>query len=178
MPPETMNASFDVLAADALAAAPRRTKEKILLVDDERAIRQMLTRLLTGEGYNVLPATNGAEALQFAGPADFDLVLLDLNMPGQDGWETYDQITAQNPLLPVIVITARPNQRLAALAAGIGALMEKPLDLQKLVLTIRDLLDEPDNVRLARMAGRPSRFHYIRPVARESGEDIKPWRSL
>jgi CheY-like chemotaxis protein len=173
-----MNASFNLLAADAPSVSSQRAKEKILLVDDEHAIRQMLTRLLTGEGYNVLPATSGAEALEFASHADFDLVLLDLNMPGQDGWETYDQITAQNPLLPVIVITARPNQRLAALAAGIGALMEKPLDLQRLVLTIRDLLDEPDNVRLARMAGRPSRFRYIRPVARESGENIKPWRSL
>jgi CheY-like chemotaxis protein len=178
MPPATMNAAFDPIAAHAPAASPHRPKEKILLVDDEHAIRQMLTRLLTGEGYNVLPATNGTEALEFASHADFDLILLDLNMPGQDGWETYDQITAQNPLLPVIVITARPNQRLAALAAGIGALMEKPLDLQKLVLTIRDLLDEPDNVRLARMAGRPSRFHYIRPAARESAENIKPWRSL
>ena len=60
-----------------------------MLVDDEPAIRQMLTRLLTGEGYNVLPATNGSEALEFANHADFDLVLLDLNMPGLDGWDTF-----------------------------------------------------------------------------------------
>jgi DNA-binding response OmpR family regulator len=173
-----MNAALDLLAADALSVSSPRPKEKILLVDDENAIRQMLTRLLSAEGYSVLPASNGTEAAEFASRADFDLVLLDLNMPGQDGWDTFDQLSAQNPLRPVIVITARPNQRLAALAAGTGALMEKPLDLQKLVLTIRDLLDEPDNVRLARMAGRPSRFHYIRPAARESGENIKPWRSL
>ncbi len=173
-----MNDARDVITTEVPPVSPHRRKQRILLVDDENAIRQMLTRVLSAEGYSVLPATNGIEAVEFASHADFDLVLLDLNMPGQDGWDTFDQLSAHNPLLPVIVITARPNQRLAALAAGTGALMEKPLDLQKLVLTIRDLLDEPDNVRLARMAGRPSRFHYIRPAARESAENIKPWRNI
>lgn len=153
-------------------------KEKILLVDDEPAIRQMLTRLLTGEGYNVLPATNGIEALEFAGHAVFDLVLLDLNMPGMDGWDTFEKLTAKKPLLPVIVITARPNQCFTALAAGIGALMEKPLDLQKLLATIHELLDEPDNVRMARLAGRPSEFHYVPPTMHEPGENSNPWRNL
>jgi DNA-binding response OmpR family regulator len=171
-----MNALLE--APDTKSEPSQLLKEKILLVDDEPAIRQMLTRLLAGEGYNVLPATNGAEALEFAGHADFDLVLLDLNMPGLDGWDTFEQLTAKHPLLPVIVITARPNQRFTALAAGIGALMEKPLDLQKLFATIRDLLDEPDDIRLARMAGRPSEFHYVPPTMQETGEDTNPWRKL
>ena len=78
--------------------------------------------------------------------------------------------------MPIIVITARPNQRFTALAAGIGALMEKPLDLQKLFATIRELLDEPADVRIARLAGRPSEFHYVPPKIariRQRHEDLE-----
>ena len=162
-------------------AAPSKTAqpvmEKILLVDDEPAIRQMLTRLMTGEGYFVVPATNGIEAIELASRGQFDLLLLDLNMPGLDGWDTFEKLTSKNPLLPVIVITARPNQRFTALAAGIGALMEKPLDLQKLFTTIRDLLDEPDEVRIARMAGRPSEFRFVPPTMQDTVENTNPWRN-
>ena len=155
----------------------RPVKEKILLVDDEPAIRYMLTRLLTGEGYSVVPASSGDEAIEFASQEQFDLLLLDLNMPGLDGWETFEKLSTKNPLLPVIVITARPNQRFTALAAGIGALMEKPLDLQKLFTTIRDLLDETDGVRIARMAGRPSEFRFVPPTMDEPEENTNPWRN-
>jgi len=138
-------------------------KRKILLVDDDPAVRKMLGMLLTGEGYEVLLAIDGGESIQVAREAEVDLVLLDLNMPGMDGWETYERLAAENPMLPIIVITARPNQSFTAMAAGIGALLEKPLDLSKLFLTIRDLLAEPDEIRLARVAGRPSEFHYVPP---------------
>lgn len=173
-----MIAMLEPSASDNPAETPHRAKEKILLVDDEPAIRQMLSRLLAGEGYDVLPVTSGAEALEFAAHTDFDLVLLDLNMPGMDGWDTYEKLIARKPLLPVIVITARPNQRFTALAAGIGALMEKPLDLQKLFSTIRNLLDEPEDKRIARMAGRPTEFHYVPPTIPESDENTNPWRNL
>jgi len=172
-----MNALLESPLPEAPSKTSHQLKEKILLVDDEPAIRRVLTRILAGEGYNVLPATNGVEALEFAAHGDFDLVLLDLNMPGMNGWDTFEKLTSKNPLLPIIVITARPNQRFTALAAGIGALMEKPLDLQKLFLTIRDLLDEPVDVRLARLAGRQSEFHYVPPKLKESAEGTKTWRN-
>ena len=91
-------------------------------------------------------------------------MLLDLNLPVQNGWETFE--AAQPPrirCLPVIIITARPNQFFPALASGAGALMEKPLDLPKLLRTMRDLLAEPATARLARMAGKPAEFHYLPP---------------
>jgi CheY-like chemotaxis protein len=141
----------------------RATGERILLVDDDSAIRKILLRLLSEEGYSVLPAANGVEALEFASVAKFDLVLLDLNMPQKNGWETFEQLTSDNPLLPVIVITARANQLFPALASGVGALLEKPLDFTRLLETIRNLLEEPPEVRLARIAGRPSVFSYIPP---------------
>ncbi len=137
--------------------------KKILLVDDDAAIRRFLLRLLSGEGYSVLTAANGEEALEYASAAKFDLVLLDLNMPEMDGWETFEELTQVHPLLPVIVITARPNQLFAALAAGVGALLEKPLDLTRLLEEIPRLLREPRQERLARLAGRPSVFSYVPP---------------
>lgn len=147
-----------------------RAEEKILLVDDDPGIRVMLTRVLNDAGYTVESAKDGNDALDHARSGKIDLVLLDLNMPGKDGWDTYEQLTSDHPMLPVIIITARPSQQFTALAAGTGALMEKPLDLPKLILTIRDLLDEPEDVRISRLAGRPAEFHYIPPTRLDSEE--------
>ena len=135
-------------------------RPKVLLVDDDPAIREMWGRILTDEGYAVLPAANGQAALELAAATQVDVLLLDLNLPRKNGWETFEQITTDHPLLPIIIITARPNQLFPALAAGVGALMEKPLDFPKLLQTIRTLLDEPAERRLARIAGRPADFHY------------------
>src|SRR5580704_5332648 len=144
--------------------APQTAKQKILLVDDDPAIRQILVRLLTEENFVVLTAANGVEALVLSASAKFDLVLLDLNMPVKDGWETFEQMSARNPLLPIILITARPNQFFPALASGVGALLEKPLDFTKLFQTIHDLLEEPEEERLARLSGRSAAFSYIPPL--------------
>ena len=123
----------------------------------------MLLRVLEDENYLVLPAANGIEALEIASTQAPDLVLLDLAMPLQNGWDTFQRLSTDHPALPVIIITARPNQLFPALASGVGALMEKPLDLPKLLRTIRDLLAEPEEARLARTAGRLAEFHYLPP---------------
>ena len=98
----------------------------------------------------------GAETL-------FDLVLLDLNMPGKSGWDTFERLTTENPLLAIIIITARPNQLFTAVGAGVGALLEKPLDFPKLLETVTRLLAEPEESRLERIAGKPAEFHYLPP---------------
>jgi len=125
----------------------------------------MLRRLLEDEHYLVRSAATGAEALQIAGEEYIDLVLLDLNLDGENGWEVFERLTAEHRAVPVIVITARSNQIFPALASGAGALMEKPLDLPKLLLTIQELLAEPIEVRQARTAGRAAEFHYSPPKA-------------
>lgn len=144
--------------------AVKPAKSKILLVDDDPAIRQILHRLLGEEDYSVLTAANGVEALELDKAIRFDLVLLDLNMPMKDGWETFKQLSIRHPPLPIILITARPNQFFPALASGVGALLEKPLDFVKLFHTIRSLLEEPAEVRLARYRGRPAGFSYVPPI--------------
>jgi CheY-like chemotaxis protein len=147
---------------------PQRTSQtatqKILVADDDPAIRQILVRLLNEEGFLALMAANGAEVLALCETTKFDLILLDLNMPVKNGWETFEQLTAQNPLIPIILITARPNQFFPALASGVGALLEKPLDLTKLFGTIHDLLEEPQEERLARLTGRSAAFSYVPPI--------------
>ena len=138
----------------------RKMKPKILLVDDDPSVREMLGRILVEEGYVVLPAANGQQALDLTAATEINLVLLDLNLPVKNGWDTFEHLTTENPLLPIIIITARPNQLFPALASGVGALMEKPLDFPKLLQTIRRLLEEPAEIRLARVAGKPSEFYY------------------
>lgn len=163
-----MNSTPRSPATASAAKMASAGQKKILLVDDDSAIRKILLRLLTEEGYSVLPAANGVEALEFASVAKFDLVLLDLNMPQKNGWETFEQLALQDPLLPVIVITARPNQLFPALASGVGALLEKPLDFVRLLETIHSLLKEPTEARLARLAGKPSGFSYVPPRASDA----------
>ena len=153
----------------AVLAPPAPPRDKILLVDDDYAIRRVLVRLLAEEGFEAAAAANGIEALELAEGTRFDLVLLDLNMPGKNGWETFEQLNTRHPLLPIIVITARNNQLFPALASGAGALMEKPLDFLKLIQTIRELLAEPADARLARLAGKPARFAHF-PTPDQTGE--------
>jgi two-component system, OmpR family, response regulator MprA len=146
----------------------------ILVVDDDLSVRQMVARVLVGEGYGVLSASNGEEALHVASCVRVDLVLLDLNLPVKNGWDTFEKLTTDDPLLPVIIITAKSNQLFTALGAGVGGLLEKPLDFPNLLQTIRDLLRESLEARLARVSGRQASFHFIpadhrTPVARDAG---------
>jgi FixJ family two-component response regulator len=78
-------------------------------------------------------------------------------MPVKDGWETFEQLASQQPMLPIILITARPNQ-LAETGSAVVALLEKPLDMTVLFSTIHSFLEEPLETRLARAMGQTSVF--------------------
>ena len=135
-------------------------KMRILLADDDAGVRDSLSDVLVSEGYVVDQASDGQQALELAASNRLALVLLDLNMPVKNGWDTFERLTAEHPLLPVIILTARPNQLFTAVGAGVGALLEKPLDIPTLLQTIRRLLAESAETRLARIAGQESDFHY------------------
>jgi DNA-binding response OmpR family regulator len=134
--------------------------KRILLVDDDPTVRDSLNDVLVAEGYLVIPAENGQQALDFAKTMRIDLELLDLNMPVKNGWDTFEQLTREHPLIPIIIVTARPNQLFTALSAGVGALLEKPMDIPTLLRTMEKLLGESAQQRLARLAGREFVFHY------------------
>ena len=76
-------------------------ENRVLVVDDDSSVREMLTRVLVGEGYLVCAAADGTAALEIVAAKKIDLVLLDLNMPGKSGWDIFERLTAENPLLPV-----------------------------------------------------------------------------
>jgi DNA-binding response OmpR family regulator len=144
-----------------------RPGKRILLVDDDPSVRDSLNDMLVAEGYSVVPAENGQQALDLAATRPVDLVLLDLNMPVKNGWDTFEQLTREHPLIPIIIITARPNQLFTALGAGAGALLEKPMDIPVLLGTMERLLAEPAEQHLARLAGKPTEFHYQPGTARQ-----------
>ena len=135
-------------------------RKKVLIIDDDVAVRESLAAALSYEDYQTFPAASGEEALKLAAATPVDLVLLDLTLPGQNGWDIFEALTREHPLVPVIIITARSNQLFLALGAGAAALMEKPLDFPELLRTMRGLIDEPAETRLARLAGRPADFDY------------------
>jgi DNA-binding response OmpR family regulator len=136
-------------------------KSKILLADDDASVREMLGRVLESEHYDVVYAKTGREtAAKFI--ADLpDLVLLDLNMPDRDGWDAFDLINRTHPSVPVIVITAKPQQHQHAAQLGIDALMEKPLNLPLLLAIIANLLAESESDRVQRLTNPVFRTTHI-----------------
>lgn len=140
--------------------SPADRGKRILLADDDPGVRESLAAALRSDGYAVFPAKDGQDALDIVSAAEVDLVLLDLNMPVKNGWDTFERLTAEHPLIPIIIITARPNQLFTALNAGVGALLEKPLDIPTLLRTMNALLAESAEARLARLAGGSKKFHY------------------
>jgi DNA-binding response OmpR family regulator len=142
----------------ARRSSPRANR--ILLVDDDPSVRHSLTDVLLTEGYVVVPAENGQQAIHLANQLAVELVLLDLNMPVMSGWDTFERLTREHPLLPIIIITARPNQVFTSLSAGAAALLEKPMDVPMLLRAIKHVLAETAGQRLARLIGKHGHFHY------------------
>jgi DNA-binding response OmpR family regulator len=136
-------------------------KAKILLADDDAGVREMVGRVLESEQYDVALARTGREtAAKFIADVP-DLVLLDLNMPDRDGWDVFDLMKQTHPFVPVIVITARPQQYEHAAKLGITALMEKPLNLPLLLATIADLLAESEAERVQRLTDPGFKTTYL-----------------
>ena len=122
--------------------AAKNASPLILIADDDALVRGSLAAVLESEGYVVEEACNGHEAVARAIAHVPDLVLLDLNMPGWDGWTAFSQLERVTPLLPVIVITARPNQYQKAVQLGVDGFMEKPLNIPLLIRDIKTLAGE------------------------------------
>jgi two-component system, OmpR family, response regulator MprA len=116
---------------------------KILVVDDERAVRDSLRRALELQGYEVDLADNGAEALARLEPnGQVDAVLLDILMPGMDGLEVCRRIRRSGNEVPVLMLTARDavDDRVAGLDAGADDYVVKPFALDELLARVRALL--------------------------------------
>ena len=105
-------------------------KASILVVDNEESIRSLFKETLKDSGYKVLTAATGSKGLEMVKQRDFDLVFLDLKMPGMDGAELFRQIKSAKPNLPVAIITGYPGSHMMAQASALGPLgiMNKPFN--------------------------------------------------
>ncbi len=142
-------------------------RPRILLADDDAGIRESLGKLLRNSGYQVIFAAHGGHVLDRALNEEFGLLVLDLNMPQLDGWKTLGHLASLKPELPVLVITAEPDQHNWTREAGARVLMEKPLDLPVFLQTVRDLLDEPKRSGHEALAPGAGRFRYLPRRLRE-----------
>ncbi len=117
---------------------------RILLVEDNEMNRDMLSRRLERRGYEVIVAVDGEEGVARAKADAPDLVVMDLSLPGIDGWEATRQLKAADETrsIPVIALTAHAmaGDREKALAAGCDDFDTKPVDLPRLVEKIEGLL--------------------------------------
>jgi DNA-binding response OmpR family regulator len=135
-------------------------KKTILVVDDDPQIRESLRKVLRAEGYEVVMAANGQEGIRQFYADRFDLLLLDVSLPDISGWEVFGTLTSINPFLPIIIITGKDEQHDLAVLGGVGALIEKPLDVPRLLETVKELLAESPEVHLQRLAGRLGDMRY------------------
>lgn len=119
---------FDKEQIDEWLRHRSTSKKRVLVIDDEEAIRRLFKEALEASGYHVMTAKEGAEALDLVRGGDFDLIFTDLKMSGMDGAEIFRQIREINDSVPVVIITGYPMSGLMeqALEQGPIGVMRKP----------------------------------------------------
>ena len=121
-------------------------KVRILVVDDEEVVRNLLQRTLTESGYNVTTAPDGEEALSVVSQGEVDVVLLDIKMPGMSGIEVLGKLTTDWPDICVIVVTAVVDTQTAIEALKMGAYdyITKPFNRSNVVRKVQEAIEKWD----------------------------------
>ena len=119
-------------------------KHRILVIDDEAAVRESLKMILEYDGYDCLLAPSGYEGVERVGKDSPDLVFLDVKMPGMDGLEALKRIRELDALLPVVMISGHATVSTAVEAIKLGAFdfLEKPISTERVTVSIRNALDQ------------------------------------
>lgn len=112
----------------------------ILVVDDDHAIRSTVIDILNSEGYNVLSAANGAEALELVELHNPDLVLLDMRMPVLDGWGFAKALAARSLSLPIVVMTAAQDAHQWGREVAAVGVLAKPFDVGEMLDIVEQVL--------------------------------------
>lgn len=117
---------------------------KILMVDDDKTTRKLMTIYLGGKGFEVVAAENGLDALQKLGAEDVNLILTDLNMPMMDGVEFIRTVRSDpsRSRIPILMITTEADQeeRDRAMAAGANGYLTKPVTAEDVVRKVREIM--------------------------------------
>ncbi len=118
------------------------TPARLLLVEDDDALRDLLARRFSDAGYTVETAATGPDGLAAASAALPDLVLLDVMLPGLDGLDVCRRLRAEHPLLPILLLTARADEldRVVGLEVGADDYITKPFSVQEVVARVRAAL--------------------------------------
>ncbi len=146
---------------------PNGRPGRVLVVDDDRSIREVLAQVLGYEGYGVELAASGGEALSVYRSRPVDLVLLDVKMQGIDGIETLQQLRQQDAMARVVMVSGHASISTAVQAVKEGAFdfLEKPLDSDRLLVTVRRALEhrrlEGENVRLREGLARATDSRFV-----------------
>lgn len=121
---------------------PEKPSSRVLVVEDDGAVRRAVERALTFEGYDVVTARDGSEALAIVLNSDMDAIVLDVMMPIIDGLEACRRIRARGDTTPILILTARTDisDRVAGLDAGADDYLVKPFALEELLARLRALL--------------------------------------
>jgi len=130
-------------------------EDKVLAVDDELQMRDLLNLFLTRDGYDVLLASNGEDAIELAEKENPQIILLDIKMPGIDGIEVCRRLKANRKTqsIPIIVISGLGDHKMEAIEAGADDFINKPIDMLELstrvksIIRIRYLTNELERVR-------------------------------
>jgi two-component system, OmpR family, KDP operon response regulator KdpE len=177
---------------------------KVLVAEDDAGIRQSLFETLGALGFAVGEATTGEEALQRLRMVDYDVVLLDINMPGMGGMETCRRIAQQDPGLPIVVLTVRDEEsdKVDALDAGADDYVTKPFQIRELtarlrsavrrskvgtqrtdaILTVGGVVLDPERRRVEKLGEEihltPKEFEMLRFLMEQAGRPVPHQRLL
>ena len=157
--------------------------EKILIIDDEPSVREVLTDILSDEGYEIIEAADGIEGLRIMKTEMVDLVFLDIWLPQMGGIDVLKVLKEEYPLVSVLIISGHANVDLAVKAIKMGAFdfLEKPLDLTRVLTLTRNALEleqlKKENRSLKtssagddRMIGESPGIRQIREIVRQSAD--------
>lgn len=126
--------------------------KKILIIEDDPAIRTGLKETFITEGYNVSDADTGTKGFELAGKHDFDLILLDLILPGKDGIEICKDLRSDGVKTPIIMVTSRKEEidKILGLEIGADDYVTKPFSIRELLVRVKALIRrstyEPGNI--------------------------------
>jgi len=157
----------------------------ILIADDSRFHQILLTRAMEENGFELIFAEDGLHATMLAQRAQPDAIVLDLNMPGGSGVEVLKRLkrSAKTKSIPVVIVTANGDPATKEMAISIGAseFLQKPVNLDELVLKISDLLNLPNSVRQTAESGVP--VPVLSPAEKEPLSESRPkqlrsWREI
>jgi len=139
------------------------TKPCVLIVDDDQSVRDSLRKVLGQAGYAVVVAPDGREGLAHLKQQKLQLLLLDLNLPKLSGFDLLDVAVERCPLVPVIILTGLMSQCVPGALTGADAVIEKPPDVNLLLETIGQLLNEPAERRIRRLISSPGTHPALGP---------------